>query len=250
MSSETRPDPSAFFLSGGPTGALLIHGFPGSTTDVRLLGQFLRRRGLTVSAPLLPGHGTEPADLNRVRWQDWTACAEDALAHLAERCDTVFVGGLSMGSLVATHLAAHHPELAGVALYSPAFAVQNKLIYLTPLLKYLVPFWPAGESDLADPQAEQCLFTYSVHPTHGAHELLKLTRVARRLLPRVTSPAILFHTTRDQEIAPHSAQLAYDRLGSTDKRLVTLHESGHNLLVDVEWEEVARATHDFIEAHR
>ena len=77
MSHDARPDPSAFFLpgkpTGGPVGVLLFHGFPGSTTDVRLLGTFLHARGPTISAPLLPGHGTRPADLNRVRWQDWTA---------------------------------------------------------------------------------------------------------------------------------------------------------------------------------
>jgi carboxylesterase len=250
MMHGISPDPSTFLLEGGSIGALLLHGFPGSTADVWLLGTYLHERGLTVSAPLLPGHGTQPADLNRVHWQDWTTCAEETLARLAAACDPIFVGGLSMGSLITIYLGAHHPELAGIALYSPAIAVRNRLIHLTPLLKYLVPFWPGGESDLVDPDAAARLCTYDVTPTRGAHEVYKLMRVARHLLPSVVVPALVVHSTLDRSIAPHSAQLTNDCIGSTDKELITLHNSGHNVLVDAEWEAVAGRTYQFVEEHR
>ncbi|MBN1978181.1 MAG: alpha/beta fold hydrolase [Anaerolineae bacterium] len=250
MTQDVRPDPAAFFLEGGDTGVLLVHGFPGSTTDVRLLGTYLHERGLTISAPLLPGHGAQPADLNQVRWQDWAACAEEALAQLSARCDAVFVGGLSLGSLITIYLGARHTEIAGIMLYSPAIAVRNPLIHLTPLLKHIVPFWPAGKSDAVDMAANKRLSTCPVTPTRGAHEVYKLTRVVPRLLPQVSTPALIVHSTRDRSIAPHSARLAYERIGSADKALVTLHNSGHNILVDAEWETVARKTYQFIEAHQ
>lgn len=250
MTRQPHLDPSAFFLEGGPAGALLIHGFPGSTTDVRLLGSYLHERGLTVSAPLLPGHGTQPADLNRVRWQDWTACAEKALARLAARCERVFVGGLSLGSLVTIHVGAHHPELAGIALYSPAVAVRNRLIHLVPLMKHFIPFWSGRKSDAVDSGTSEKLWTYDVTPTYGAHEVYKLMKIARRLLPDVAVPAIVFHSTQDQDIAPHSAQLTYERIGSADKTLVALHHSGHNILVDAEWKAVAEKTYEFIRGHQ
>ena len=82
MAERTRPDPTPFFLEGGPSGALLIHGFTGSPPEMRLVGQYLHERGLTVSAPLLPGHGTSADDLNRCRWSDWTGRAQAALAEL------------------------------------------------------------------------------------------------------------------------------------------------------------------------
>jgi carboxylesterase len=251
MTQDIRPDPAAFFFEGGATGALLIHGFPGSTTDVRPLGVYLHERGLTVSAPLLPGHGTQPADLNRVRWQDWAACAEEALAQLSARCGVVFVGGLSLGSLITIYLGARNADdIAGIMLYSPAIAVRNPLIHLTPLLKHIVPFWPADKSDAMDPAANERLSTYTVTPTHGAHEVYKLTRVIPHLLPQVIAPALIIHSTGDRSIAPHSAQTACDRIGSADKALVTLHNSGHNILVDTEWETVASKTYQFIEAHQ
>jgi esterase/lipase len=41
-------------------------------------------------------------------------------------------------------------------------------------------------------------------------------------------------------------QLLYDQVSSTDKELVTLHESGHVLTVDSEWEVVAEKSYQFI----
>ena len=101
------------------TGVLLIHGYTGSPTEMRWIGDYLHARGLTVSGPLLPGHGTTPEAMNRCRWTDWTGHVEAALADLRTRCARVFVGGLSMGSLLTLYLAAHHPDLPGCPLSIP-----------------------------------------------------------------------------------------------------------------------------------
>lgn len=242
-----RPDPSPFFLEAGPVGVLLIHGFTGSPPEMRLVGEYLHDRGLTVSGPLLPGHGTTVEEMNRCRWTDWTGHAEEALADLRARCDTLFVGGLSMGSLLTLYLAARHADLAGIILYSPATIVADRRIYLTPVIKHFLPRQKgSGESDLTDPQAELRLWHYDETPVRAAHELLKLNLRVRRLLPRVTCPTLIIHSTRDTAIHPRSARYTYDRLGSTDKRLITLHGSGHCLTVDSEWERVAEETHRFI----
>ncbi len=45
-------------------GALLIHGYTGSPPEMRLIGDYLHERGLTVLGPLLPGHGTNVADMS------------------------------------------------------------------------------------------------------------------------------------------------------------------------------------------
>jgi carboxylesterase len=54
---------------------------------MRLLGDYLHQRGLTVSAPLLPGHGTSVQDMNRCKWRDWVGHAGEKLADLRARCD-------------------------------------------------------------------------------------------------------------------------------------------------------------------
>jgi len=251
MTRHTHLDPSAFFLEGGPIGMLLIHGFTGSPPEMRLVGDYLHQRGFTVSGPLLPGHGTTVEDMNRCKWTDWTGHVESALADLQSRCETVFVGGLSMGYVLTLYLAAHHPELPGAILYSPAVVVADRLIYLSPVLKYLIPKRPkSGKSDLTDPQADLRLWSYEENPSCAAHELLKLIRRVRWLLPQVTCPLLIIHSILDQAIHPNSARLTYERVGSADKALVTLHNSGHCITVDSEWEFVAEKTYEFIQAHQ
>lgn len=249
MARQPDLDPAPFFLEGGPCGVLLIHGFTGSPPEMRLVGDYLHERGLTVSAPLLPGHGTNPRQMNQCHWSDWTGHAEGALADLRSRCETVFIGGLSMGSLITVYLAAHHHP-SGAMLYSPAFKLTNPLIHLTPVLKHLIPKKPKpDESDYADPDAEERTWSYESFPSFAAHELLKLIRRAQKRLPQVTCPLLVVHSTGDQAIAPDSARYAYDRAGSLDKELVTLHNSGHVITVDSEWETVAGRSYIFIQAH-
>ena len=249
MARTPSLNPRPFFLAGGPVGTLLIHGFTGSPPEMRLIGNYLHRRGLTISGPLLPGHGTTVADINHCRWTDWAAHVEHSLADLRSRCEKVFVGGLSMGSLLTLYLAAHH-RLPGAILYSPATVVADRNIYLTPVLKHLLRKRPKSEeSDLTDPQADQRLWSYEYEPLPAAHELLKLILQVRRLLPKVTCPLLIIHSTLDQSIHPRSAHYTYERAGATDKELVRLHNSGHCLTVDSEWESVAERTYTFIRAH-
>jgi carboxylesterase len=249
MARQPDLDPAPFFLEGGSVGVLLVHGFTGSPPEMRLVGDYLHERGLTVSAPLLPGHGTTAEQMNRCHWRDWTGHAEQALADLRARCETVFIGGLSMGSLITAYLAACH-DPAGAILYSPAVKVADPLIHFTPVLKYMIPMKEkSSESDYTDPEAERYTWSYEENPVFAAHELLKLMRRVRQLLPDVSCPLLIIHSTGDQAIAPDSAQYTYQRVGSPDKALVTLHNSGHVITVDSEWRAVAEKTYAFTQTH-
>ena len=58
-------------LPGGPVGALLCHGFTGTTQSMRPWAEHLAAAGLTVTAPRLPGPrhplaGHEPHPLRRL----------------------------------------------------------------------------------------------------------------------------------------------------------------------------------------
>src|SRR5262249_5743535 len=76
-----------------------------------------------VSCPALAGHCSTLRELKRTRWTDWYASLETALQALQEQCSSVFVGGLSMGALMALKLAADHPEIVnGVATLSATFS--------------------------------------------------------------------------------------------------------------------------------
>jgi carboxylesterase len=239
-----RPDP--FFLPGGPNGALLIHGFTGSPPEMRLVGDYLNLRGFTVSAPLLPGHGTRPADLNTVRWQDWAEATEAALAQLAARCQGVCVAGLSLGALLALRLAAQHPEIAAVAAYSPALRASDWRVYFSPLMKRLMPLTRKRmSSDLRTKDAFARLWSYDWNPTGGVHEVLRLQTETRRILPGLRPPLLVIYSTADRTIHPTAPHDTYRLAGSATKELITLHASGHGITVDGEWETVAESTYRF-----
>ncbi len=251
MTQHAHLNPSAFFLEGGPVGVLLIHGFTGSPPEMRLVGDYLCQRGYTVSGPLLPGHGSSVDDMNRRKWTEWTGCVEQALADLQARCKTVFVGGLSMGAVLTLYLAARHPKLPGIVTYSPAMWPANRLVYLTPVLKYLLPKQrQSSDKDLTDPEADLHLWSYEENPVFAAHELLKLVRHTQRALPRIVQPLLVIHSTLDSAIHPDSARRTYERVSSTDKELVTLRNSGHCITVDSEWKSVAKKTLKFIQTHQ
>ncbi len=247
MTEHPALNPGPFFLEGGETGILLIHGFTGSPPEMRLMAEHLHSQGMTISAPLLPGHGQTLQAMRGVRWQDWAAHVQNSLDELRGRCQQLFVGGLSLGAILTLYLAIHNPDLRGIILYSPALWVRDKRIYLTPLLKYFIFSLPKSpDSDLHDPQALQRLWSYGENPVASAHEVLKLSNYVKRRLPQIHTPALIIHSTRDTAIDSQSAQRTWQKLGSPQKDLVTLHKSGHCLTVDSEWPEVAARSAAFI----
>lgn len=248
--SRNVAEPSPFVLHGGPIGCLLLHGFTGSPAEMRPLGEFLNAQGIAVNAPLLAGHGSTPQDLNRVTWQDWTHSAEQALAALSASCSTVFLAGLSMGALIACHLAAEYPTCAGLILYAPALRVRNRWLPLAPLARHIIGQFPAGESsDLVDPEAASRLWHYPTYPVGGAAQLYALQRHVRRVLPKIEMPTLVFVSTCDGSVLPQSAQLVCKQIGASDCALVTLHNSGHCMLVDAERDAISARTYGFVIAH-
>ena len=249
MPQPAHLDPSAFAADAGPVGVLLIHGFTGAAAETRPMGQYLASRGLTVRCPLLPGHGTRPQDLTRVRWQAWAGEAEAVLHDIHGRCAAVFVGGLSLGSLLALWLGAGHPEIAGLILMAPAVRVRSRLMPLALGLRHVLdysPVNPMGDQDLGDPEGLQRAWCYDTVPLWGAGEVYRLQRRVRRALPAIRQPILIFQGRRDAQLPPQAAQMVYEQVGSADKTLVWLEHSGHNVLIDGEREAVWARSHAWI----
>jgi carboxylesterase len=241
MPQPEHLDPSAYAADGGPVGVLLIHGFTGSAAETRPMGEYLATQGLAVRCPLLPGHGTTPEDLTRIHRQAWIDEVESALRDLQRRCTAVFVGGLSLGSLLTLWLGAQHPEVAGLIPMAPVIRVKTWLMPLTLGLRYVVKYNPLGaigDDDLGDPEAIQRSWFYDELPMWGAAEVYLLQRQVRRALPMIRQPILIYQGRLDAQLHPQAAQIVYDGVASTDKTLVWLENSGHNLLIDGERESV------------
>ena len=248
MIVSKEPRPTELHFKCGPVGVLLIHGFTGSTNEMSTISNYFHQQGLTVLAPLLPGHGTTPEDLNTKRWQDWTRHVEESLVRLSAECQRVFVAGLSLGALLSLYLSANHDSVQGVVAYSPPLPLANARSYLFPL-KYLLPSLPKPKDYFANPEAEALLWNYSVAPLRAYYELLRFIRVVRKEMHKIRCPILVIHSTKDSIIHPSSAQNVLGGVSSTDRDLLTLQKSGHVLTVDAEWTQVADRTLDFIKKH-
>jgi len=232
-------DGTSFTYQGGKTGFLLLHGFTASTAEVRPLGERLCVAGHSVSAPLLPGHGTHPDDLNKVRWEDWFQTAEDEYQRLSQQCEEVWLGGESMGGLLCLLLAAKHPEVKGLLLYAPALSVRK--LRAAYVLQYFMKY-------LAKKKSEDGLLWkgYNVYPLKGAVQLLKLQKEARKALGMVTQPTLVFFSEKDLTVDLTASDMIKEKLGSKALDVVILKESPHVILLACEQDKVLEYTLNYV----
>jgi carboxylesterase len=245
--SRRLPNAEPFFYRAGDTGCLLLHGFTSSPHELRELGSYLADRGITVSAPLLPGHGTHPDDLRGLGWRDWYGAASDALDGLQGECRRVAVAGLSLGGALALHMAAQREgDLAGfVAMSAPVLfppGLGRLLLALQPGIRAL----HKPLRDIQDPVARRLHVSYGNAPLDATASVVDFAGLVRGELPQVKVPALVLYARRDHVVHPLNAHLIYARLGSERKYLVVLRRGFHIVTVDRDKERVFRAVAAFL----
>jgi carboxylesterase len=236
-------DGSPFLFKGGQTAILLIHGFTATPSEVRRLARNLNSAGFTTAGPLLPGHGETPAALNRTRWPDWYRAVESACQELLGEYQKVYVGGESLGGLLALLLAARIPSLAGVLAYAPALKIPMSAGKELQL-RLAAPFVTGIPKD--DLEGNTIWQGYRVNPLKAVLQLKALQKVVQGELKRIHQPLLVMQGRLDKTIDPHSADLVYNGVSSKVKVIHWLEKSGHTLLLDKELYIVTRLTMDFI----
>jgi carboxylesterase len=244
-----------FALRGSRSlGCLLVHGFTATPDEMRPLGQALAARGFPVRGVRLAGHGTDVADLARTRWADWFASVEEERARLARDVGRVAVVGMSLGALLALHLAATRPAaIEALVLCGTPIRIGDLRVRWLPALAR-IPWvsrrWAmiskAGGPDIADPVARAASRSYTAMPLVGILELLRLQAVVRSELARVTQPALLLHGGHDHSVPIGNLELLRRSLGSRTVETHVLERSWHIVTLDYDRDEVARLAGDFL----
>jgi carboxylesterase len=260
---------ASFLIDGGRDGVLLIHGLSGTPTEMRFIGRELGKRGYTVHAPQLAGHCQTEDDLLKTGWRDWYGTVATAYSQLRERCDNVFVGGLSLGALLALRLAADFSKNgpAGIALYSTTLWYDgwniNRFGFLLPLILRL-PFGdrydfreepPYGIKDqrLRKIVASRMLSGdvvgggLPVIRGRSLRELHRLIRRVKREVPSIKTPALVVHAVEDDVTSLRNASFLERSLGGPVRK-VLLDDCYHMITVDRQRHEVVRSTAEFFEA--
>ena len=225
------PGAEPYRHEGGEVGVLLCHGFTGSPQSLRPWAEYLAERGLTVSLPLLPGHGTRWEDMQLTGWQDWYAEVDRELRSLRERCSDVFVAGLSMGATLALRLAAKHGEaVGGVVVVNPANRMHGFSPYALPVARHLVRTSKGIASDIAKEGSAE--LGYDRVPLHAAHSLRNFFRLVDGELPQVTQALLVLRSPQDHVVPPADSARILGRVSSRDVTEILLEQSYHVATLD------------------
>ena len=259
---------SEFFLSGGRDGVLLIHGLTGTPAEMRFVGKGLHRAGYSVLGMQLAGHCGNEADLLATGWRDWYRSVTEAADRLAGQVDRIFVGGLSMGALLALKLAAERPaQVNGLALYGTTFAYDGwtiphiaKLSFLLPLAMRLgigrkqrfmeKPPYGIKCERVRERIAGSMLSGDSAggglpgNPWPSLAEFYRLSSNVRKQLDQVRAPCLVVHSANDDVASVRNAQIVEQRVGAEVETML-LHNSYHMVTVDQEHREVVARSADF-----
>ncbi len=239
------PDAEPFSHDGGPVGALLIHGFTGNPSSMKDWGRTLADAGLAVEIPRLPGHGTRWQDANATTWQDWYAEVERAFALLQERCETVFVMGLSMGGTLALRLAEQRgDEVAGLVLVNPAVHTEDKRLVLLPVLRRILSSFPGISNDVKKEGAVEG--AYDKLPLKAFYSLTLLWAEVKGDIGKVTQPVLLFRSADDHVVEPSNAAYVMEHVASNDRAEVVLENSYHVATIDNDAATIFSGSLDFV----
>ena len=243
LSVAARPDQTG----GRKIGVLLSHGFTGSPASMKPWGQFLADEGYAVEVPRLPGHGTTWQELNTKRFDDFYAEVCRAFDKLRAENDVVVVAGLSMGGTLVLRLAADRgDQVAGVLLVNAAIGTRRLDVKLLPLLKHVVPAFPAIANDIKKPGQDE--YGYSRTPLKAIHSLFQIFPTLIADLPRITAPVLYFHSLDDHVVDSFSVETITRQLaGNPDFEVRDLLESYHVATLDNDAPQIFEESAEFIE---
>jgi alpha-beta hydrolase superfamily lysophospholipase len=179
---------------GMPSGAVvLLHGLTDSPYSLRHIAKFYRDRGFVAIGIRLPGHGTVPAGLTDVRWEDWMAATRLAIREARRRVPApapLHLVGFSNGGALAMKYsldAIEDPKLARadhIVLVTPMIGITRfaRFAGLAGLPAILPPFANAAWLSIVP---EFNPFKYNSFPVNGARQSYRLTDALQSQIQRL-----------------------------------------------------------------
>lgn len=257
----------SYRIKGGRTGVLLLHGLCGTPAELRFVANSLAREGYTVHCPMLAGHGGSEALLEASSWTDWYESADSALDQLRSECDTVIVGGLSTGAILALLLAARRPnDVQGLKLYSPTLWLDGwRVPWYAGLFRLVTQKWlarliafPAPHNfGIKDQRIREFVQSAMAAGDKAAPPPLSrmsggvvlerrwLVDAAQRVLGAVTQPVLIVHPREDDFAGLSNVTYLQHKLPGGVETVI-LDDSYHIVTVDRQRHVVAERSVEFV----
>jgi len=249
---------------------LLVHGMTGAPGEMKFLAKRLHRRGFTVAAPLLAGHGLDEANLLRTTWRDWLGSVRDAYRALQRDHDEVHVAGICVGGALGLALAAEDASVAGAAVYSMTYRYDgwNMKRWYSAIAPFAEPFaglpmvrrmsfvepYPFGLKDerlrdgMAATQGAVIPGALDRVPLGAMAEMHRLSAHLDKVARRIRQPTLILHAQDDDMSHPRNAYRLKESLGGGRVALHLLDDCYHMIHVDRQRDLVGDLTADFFGA--
>ena len=216
------------------------------------MGEYLHQQGHTCLGIRLAGHATQPEDMVRSRWTDWTASVEDGYNLLCGLSEDIFLVGLSMGGILSLLMSTRLKVKGVIAMSTPSRLPTDYPIRLLTFLSLFIRYRPKTKeppgSGWFDKAAYKDHIAYRKNPVRSTAELKKLILEMRAALPRVAVPVLLMHSRDENYILPDNLEYIYEGLvNAPDKTKLYITGSGHVLPRDAGREQVFRSAAEFIQ---
>lgn len=252
--TQIIPTAEPFLFVGDPLkpACLLIHGFTGTPKEMRGMGEFLNRQGYTCLGVRLAGHATDPEDMIRSNWTDWTASVEDGYHLLRGVTGHIFLIGLSMGGILSLLMSTRLDVEGVVAMSTPYKLPDDPRLRHVDWIAKMIPFMPKSNeepgSSWFDKEAWQDHVSYPENPVRSIGQLNRLLGEMRAALPDVHVPVLLIHSKDDDYVLPDNMERIYDDLtNSSDKTKLHVTGSGHVVSRDAARLQVFQYVIEFIQ---
>ena len=223
---------------GPPVGAVvLLHGLTDAPYSQRHLARAYRDHGFVAIVIRLPAHGTVPAALTDVEWEDWSAATRLAVREARRRTAPtapLHLVGFSNGGALALKYALdaiadpHEARPDRLVLISPMIGITRfaRFAGLAALPALLPAFAKAAWLGIVP---EFNPFKYNSFPVNGARQSYRLTRVLQQQVARYgregrlteLPPIMTFQSVMDFTVStPAIISALYDRLPANGSELV------------------------------
>lgn len=231
----------------GRASVLCLHGLTGTPFEMRPIAAEIVRRGIRCVGPVMAGHGLTAVELRGTPYRAWVDLARDSLLKLRGESEQVYVVGLSMGGLVTLALATENCADAVAVLGTPLRLAASVRLRV-PLAKYVYPYMNKnGDIDIQNEEARARHPGLDAIPLASAHEVMKLQKMLRARLSKITAPIFVGHGALDHTANPRDARVIFAAVNSGERVLYICERSGHVISVDHDGPALAAAIADFVE---
>ncbi|MCT8140235.1 carboxylesterase [Anaerobacillus sp. CMMVII] len=237
--------PKPFLFEGGDRAVLLLHGFTGSSADVRMLGRFLQKKGYTCHAPQYKGHGVPPEELVHTGPDDWWQDVLDGYNFLKERgYEEIAVAGLSLGGVFSLKLGYTLPVKGIIPMCAPMHIKSEEIMY-KGVLAYAEEYKKREQKSEAEISTEMDEFRKTPMTTLKA--LQGLLQEVRDNVDMIYTPTFVVQARHDEMINTESADIIHDHIQSEEKQLKWYENSTHVITLGAEKDQLHEDVHSFLE---